>query len=752
MTETNINSRAYWDQRFAENWESAGGIAQSRFFARLALEALPGWVRFVQKSEGMTICDWGCAEGDGTDVLASLFGTDKITGVDFSAVAIEKALTRYPYLQFHAADWLDDTHETNRYDIVFSSNTLEHFHNPYSVLDKISRHAGKILILALPYREYDRIEEHHYTFLPENIPAYLGQSWSLAFSKVIDCRRLSPNYWPGEQVVLIFTKREWAACLHLTLSDIKIADCVDIQAEIIADLNQATNEHKTQITDLHQKISEREAQITTINEILAEREQQIAARDQMIHEREVRISELLNSSSWRITAPLRAVVNILPTGPAHLIRRSSYLLQRYRHGVLRHGFLRSIPLGLRTSYTLTSAWLKKQTRHREYEQRLRSLASIIINHHGFIDIFHVPMGWSTPLFQRFQHMSLQAANLGGLALYGGHTQIDRDMFVFEHMQGNVLIFDALDERVVQCVFNALRQSSQKKILRLQSIDLVTHIEDIERFINDGITVIYEYIDEINEEITGAIPAFVKERHESLLRDERVLAVATADKLLEEIKQYRLNNYLLSTNGVDLKHWRQTSKVPPADMAPVLNSGRTIVGYHGALAKWIDYELLRKIAEQGSYELVLIGYEHDTSLSDSGLVQHPNVHFLGSKSYFILNEYTAFYDIGILPFQRYALTESVSPVKLFEYMAAGKPIVTTDLRECSKYASCLVSSSHEMFLQNLQIASSAKFDENYKKALAKDAEHNSWSEKASLVFHQAGVSISGKNTATVDLST
>src|SRR5690606_3906083 len=113
-------------------------------------------------------------------------------------------------------------------------------------------------------------------------------------------------------------------------------------------------------------------------------------------------------------------------------QRGKYLIERYRQGVNRHGLLRSVPLAARALYKLSSAWLKNLIWYRQYEQRLQNLAALIITHRVFIDLFHVPMGWHTPLFQRFQHMSLQAARLGGLALYGGHRQVDKDMFVFQH--------------------------------------------------------------------------------------------------------------------------------------------------------------------------------------------------------------------------------------------------------------------------------------------------------------------------------
>jgi glycosyltransferase involved in cell wall biosynthesis len=195
--------------------------------------------------------------------------------------------------------------------------------------------------------------------------------------------------------------------------------------------------------------------------------------------------------------------------------------------------------------------------------------------------------------------------------------------------------------------------------------------------------------------------------------------------------------ILSTNGVDLDHWRIAKGEPPSDMKPAM-TGNLIVAYHGALAKWMDYDILRAIADEGSYELVLIGHEHDAAFGESGLKDHPRVHFLGSKPYFALNNYAAHYDIAILPFKKTELTEAVSPVKIFEYMAARKPVVTTDLRECKKYRSCLIAGNLAEFMEQLKRAATLRNDPGYLDLLDQEAGENSWEEKTRNILRLAGV--------------
>ena len=71
-----VNSPEYWDERFLVDWERRGGPDQTVFFAELAIRLLPDWLRREIVQERLTVCDWGCAMGQGLQHWARLTGAD----------------------------------------------------------------------------------------------------------------------------------------------------------------------------------------------------------------------------------------------------------------------------------------------------------------------------------------------------------------------------------------------------------------------------------------------------------------------------------------------------------------------------------------------------------------------------------------------------------------------------------------------------------------------------------------------------
>ncbi|USV58815.1 glycosyltransferase [Aeromonas encheleia] len=585
-------------------------------------------------------------------------------------------------------------------------------------------------------------------------------------SKVLDSKGYQFNWFPEMKIpfhqvsdLLIMRTEELQTAHHvienkydelnaITAENNNLRSHLDLLRAECSELTDVKFELKVLTQKLNELREEKEVAINTVHLTTQQFTQQL---NELRKEKELAIDtvHLIQSSKiWRMSKPLREISKQI-TIISQKIKlnknylRIKYIQTRFLNGVKKHGIINSIPLGYNSVKVLIKSRLEQSNNRKEYDKKTALLCDKIKNEGNFIDIFHVAMGWNTPLFQRFQHISIQSAKLGGLSLYGGHKQVDKNIFVCDEVANNLFVFDALDFNLRERLFKALRENTKAtKIIRIQSIDLATGIDEIEKYISDGFKIVYEYIDEVSDEITGGIPDFIIDRHHWALKNELIVVITTANNLFNDALKYRKNNIYLSTNGVDVMHWAVKTDTPPIELADIVRKQRIIVGYHGALAQWVDYDLLHRIAEDGLFELLLIGHEHDSSLKESKLLDRDNVHFLGSRSYFELPKYASFYDIGILPFKKYKLTESVSPVKLFEYMALGKPIVTTDLPECLKYESCLVapSNDYEMFIENLHIAVFAINCKEYRDSLRKDAMDNSWEEKTINYLTAASVKL------------
>ena len=143
------------------------------------------------------------------------------------------------------------------------------------------------------------------------------------------------------------------------------------------------------------------------------------------------------------------------------------------------------------------------------------------------------------------------------------------------------------------------------------------------------------------------------------------------------------------NVADVSHFataRSVQALPPEFQS----IPRPRLGYVGALSDFkVDFDLLcAMVDQQPAWQLVLIGDERegqaDQRLAD--LVRHPNVHLLGWRPYQDLPRYMAGLDVGLLPLLINNYTQAMFPMKFFEYVAAGLPIVSTPLDAIREYTS------------------------------------------------------------------
>jgi hypothetical protein len=242
--ERNINDLQYWNGRFQEDWENKGGREQSTFFSAVAFENLPLWIKQYLSKEQPSFCDWGCALGDGTDYLKRSLMLNKVSGIDFSSTAILKAQEKYPEIDFIHADLTTDTFN-RKFNIVFSSNTLEHFYEPWETLRKVAGYADQHLILMIPFKEYNLCSEEHFsTFDFQSIPVALNNDFILTHSQVIDTGKKENTSWAGLQILLIYSNANLSFTQKLSLDELTI-ETAAIYYQLLSHYNLAAKASKT---------------------------------------------------------------------------------------------------------------------------------------------------------------------------------------------------------------------------------------------------------------------------------------------------------------------------------------------------------------------------------------------------------------------------------------------------------------------------------------------------------------------------
>jgi glycosyltransferase involved in cell wall biosynthesis len=215
------------------------------------------------------------------------------------------------------------------------------------------------------------------------------------------------------------------------------------------------------------------------------------------------------------------------------------------------------------------------------------------------------------------------------------------------------------------------------------------------------STIYYCVDEYTA-FTGASKG-LKEIEEELFR-KADLVIVSAEKLLESKSAFNQNTFLIR-HGVDFAHFRKAldeeTKIPDA----IANLPRPIIGFHGLLADWIDYDLIVKIAEhfrQGS--VVLIGKTTVDAEKVIGKVQNlPNVHLLGRQPYADLPNYCKGFDVALNPFAINDLTLAANPLKVREYLAAGLEVVSTAIPEVEIMNLCRIGRTHDEFIAEIERA-------------------------------------------------
>ncbi|MBA3269985.1 MAG: glycosyltransferase family 1 protein [Acidobacteria bacterium] len=187
-------------------------------------------------------------------------------------------------------------------------------------------------------------------------------------------------------------------------------------------------------------------------------------------------------------------------------------------------------------------------------------------------------------------------------------------------------------------------------------------------------VVYDCMDELSA-FKGA-SSLLKQREAALLRTASL--VLTGGQSLYEAKRAQHHNIHPFPSSVDVKHFAQARsiKFEPDDQAAIPHPR---LGFFGVIDERMDLDLLRGVAEaRPDWHIVMLGPV--VKIDPETLPALPNIHYLGAKKYEELPGYIAGWDVALMTFALNEATRFISPTKTPEYMAAGKPVVSTSIRD------------------------------------------------------------------------
>lgn len=185
--------------------------------------------------------------------------------------------------------------------------------------------------------------------------------------------------------------------------------------------------------------------------------------------------------------------------------------------------------------------------------------------------------------------------------------------------------------------------------------------------------VYDAMDELAS-FAGA-PRSLREREAALMAAADL--VFTGGPSLYAARKDRHPRVSCYPSGVEAAHFAQAAgSPPPPDLA---SRPRPIIGFYGVLDERLDLDLIDGIAAaRPEWTVAMIGPV--AKIAEADLPRRPNLHYLGQRPYRDLPTYLAAFDVAILPFARNEATRFISPTKTLEYLAGGKPTVSTSIRD------------------------------------------------------------------------
>lgn len=739
-----INSKEYWEARFStDDWDKYGGDKQSEFFSQVAVDTFPDWLKEELNRNEWNILDVGCAEGDGSALLARNFPSCRVTGMDFSESAVENAKARFPHCDFIVGD-ATETIEFS--DVIFSSNTLEHLKQPRSVLKNFCTAAEKYAVVLLPFEDHFGIAEHINIFCRDFFPFEIEQCY-LKYYTVIDCAPMKSPYWQGKQILLIYVNAAYqpqgqmsAETLYQSYTSLWEQKAEQLSAElskqekVIRDLEDVHTKLDSQLAAVKAEKAELDSQLSTVKAEKVELDLQFSALKQKNAELVKRAKEIsgklqgMQNSIWQVREFCYALAGTRLFKLVHFISRlkhqgihgtgeerkkfRKWLSSRFHHTPdfdrrfnPLFGVIGMLDNALSTNQ-ISDYSEKQNTSEEPSDARIRILGQS----YKKFDVIVLAVIDFDFRYQRPQHFAAKFAENGHRIFYVNATHF-RESSV-RQVRKNLFVADFKNNLSTAIHLTDWSQNSQElerlfdELLRQYCIRDAVVVVDYPNWVHGaeylreryGFKLVTDYMDDFTGFLNPA-NQLVKQNCVELLKTSD--AVIPSSQFLYGIASKYNSKCSIVRNGGEYEHFHKA-------FGAGSGTGKKIIGYYGAIAEWFDAEKVCYLAEHlPDCEILLIG---EVTTGKDQFLKHGNIRLTGEMPYQQLPEQLAKFDVCLIPFEtKTDLIKATNPVKFYEYLSAGKKIVATEIPELEPYRGEYVylANDNEQFLQYVQLCLSGE---------------------------------------------
>ncbi len=687
-----INTNEYWEERFASSdWNQYGGNFQSAFFSELAVTLFPTWLKNELQQNKWTVGDFGCAEGGGTALLADHFPSCSFTGLDFSESAIRTAKERYFHCNFFKCDFMNESIKS--FDVVFSSNTLEHLASPFEAQLKLCQAAKKYAIFLLPYEDNTGILEHISRFDENSFPMVVD-NFFLNYFRIFDCEACNSPYWKEKQILLVYANLEYKSINDVTVGQYYHS----YQTESMAEKALKDREHLLEQTKRDLEICVRENQKYALeNSKLTHDMNQILDANRQVFP-QLRYDNMLKTKQ----------LDIMTTAVMSVKEKSMSLMDSKLYKVYHFMFRvkNQLIAGNMLDKKKFFKWLKNAKGNSDTHYNLARSIYNELNSCGLNEADPLENSNAGTLFERYrkcdvivlsiisydfryqrpQQMADRYAENGHRVFYVnsifneyGVNEVKKNIFSTNFSNENykyIYECDWLNES--EMFYNNIQRLIRKQMI-FDAIVIVDFPNWYPVAMHLRETYGFKFVTDYMDDFTGFSNTgsdLIRENCIALLKESSAV-IASSAFLYDQASKYNKNTHLIR-NGTDYNFFSH------ADVQ--LDNERKIVGYYGAVAEWFDAAKVCFLAKHlPDTDIVIIGEVTLENEISKQMKAFTNIKFLGEKPYAELPEYLKDFDVCIIPFDTSSeLIKATNPVKFYEYLSAGKKIVATEIPELQAY--------------------------------------------------------------------